>query len=88
MSTSNGRRDHELPSWWTTVLERAIRSDEHEVTLAEGGRNAVQVEIDGVAVFDGGAYPIETFTIGEPAVYLDRLTSSGRLKVEEVSHGA
>lgn len=80
--------DRERPCWWTTVLELAIASDDHEVTLVEGDRNSVQVAIDGVEVFDGVGYAIETFTIGGPWEYLDRLTSGGDLKVEEVSHGA
>lgn len=71
--------------YWSAGLMAAVRNDAHTVELVEFETGDAQVEIDGVAMFDGLAYPSEQFNIAAGDEYQQYLTADGRAKLREVS---
>lgn len=70
--------------YWSSGLMAAIHSDEHTVELVEAENGGAQVEIDGVPMFDGLAYPAEQFNIATGSEYEQYLTADGRSKLRDV----
>lgn len=72
----------DLPRYWSSGLHDAIRSEKHTVELVEedGG---IDVEIDGVRMFSGPGYPIETFNVTTD--YEQYLSEEGLEKLKVVT---
>jgi len=69
--------------YWNQALAAAARSDSHTVELV-GTDRGMHVEIDGVRMFDGHGYPIESFTLTTGSGYTQWLTDDGLEKLNQL----
>lgn len=70
--------------YWSTAILRAVQHDEFDVTLEPGERESIQVAINGTPMFEGLAYPPESFELADEQ-FERHLTDEGRAVLREVA---